>query len=113
MLHNTLPLQDVSSTIEIVNWLNEHMNERSTVLVHHAFVLWLTLYSDAKNNIIYYTKDVQAAMNTALGHGYSIIYLVWWNEAIHWYNISVPEDFVSVFNSGRIAVFEKNAETVN
>jgi hypothetical protein len=109
MLHNTLPLQDVSSAIEIVNWLNAHMNESSTVLVHHAFVLWLTLYSDAKNNIIYYTKDVQAATDTALRHGYSIIYMVWWSDDIHWYNISVPKDFVPVFNSGRIAVFEKNA----
>jgi hypothetical protein len=35
--------------------------------------------------------------------------MVWWSDDIHWYNISVPKDFVPVFNSGRIAVFEKNA----
>jgi len=55
---------------------------------------------------VYFKDDIEGAINVALEGGFAPVYLVWWNGNIGWYRLSVPEDFVDLFNSGRIAVFE-------
>jgi len=106
MLHSTVPLQDVKGVIEAMEWLNGHMNDGSVVLVHHALLAWASLYLDKKNVAIHYVRDVGAALNVALEHGFNSVYLVWWSENIGWYGLTVPKDFLSIFNSGRVSVFE-------
>lgn len=106
MLHNTIPLQDVNDTVKAIEWLNGHMNNGSSALVHQAFVSWARLYLDKKNVIVYYARNVETALNTALGRGFSPLYLIWWNENTGWYGLTVPKGFASVFSSGRISVFK-------
>jgi hypothetical protein len=110
MLHNSVPLQDVTGTVQVMKWLNEHMDYGSAVLVHHVFLSWASLYLDKKDVVIHYTKDAQMALDTALQHGFSPVYLVWWNEKTQWYSITVPRNFVPIFGSGRIYVFERLQE---
>jgi len=105
MLQNTMPLQDVKGTTEALNWLNR-IDNASGVLVHHVFLSWASLYLDEKNVIVHFRTNIDAALDIALGYGFHSVYLIWWNEDIGWCNLVVPKDFMAVFSSGRISVFE-------
>jgi hypothetical protein len=56
--------------------------------------------------VVFFTNNLEAALNLALENGFNSLYFIWWNEKIGWYGLTVPSDFVSVFESGRISVFE-------
>jgi hypothetical protein len=102
----TVPLQDVTDTVKAVKWLNEHMDSGSSVLLHGAFIEWANLYLNKEQKVIHFVRDIKKALNVAITHGFNSIYFIWWNRSIGWYGLSVPEDFISVFSSGRISVFE-------
>jgi len=111
-LENTIPLQDVEGTIEVIGWLNTRQSG-SCVLVHEYFFRWANLYLDKKYTIVYYFRDVEGALALALDHHFDPIYMIWWNENVEWSygknsycNVTVPMHFVPVFSSGRVSVFE-------
>jgi len=108
MLYNTIPLRDVNSVVEALDWLNAHMNDRSSVLLQQALVSWADLYLDRKHMIVYYQMDVEKALAVALEQGFNPIYLVWWNQTLNikWYGITVPKSFIPIVNSDRISVFQ-------
>jgi len=107
MLQNTVPIRDVESVVEAIDWLNEHMTDGSGVLLHHAFFSWGKLYLDKKNVIVHYVTDIEGALGEALENGLDPVYLVWWGENIGWYrSIVVPNYFMQVFESDRIAAFQ-------
>jgi hypothetical protein len=102
----TVPLRDVEDTVQVMHWLDEHMNDGSCVLVHHAFLSWARLHLNKGHMIVFYLSDVERALTVATERGFNSIYLVWWGESIGWYGITMPNCFSSVFNSGRISAFE-------
>jgi hypothetical protein len=114
MLYNSIPLRDVKSTIQAMEWLNANMGNTSILLVHHAFLWWADLYLNKEHMMIYFVKDVENAVGVALEHGYKRMYLIWWNESyltwqnldIGWYGVTLPKYFIPVTNNDRIRVFE-------
>ncbi|RLI46844.1 hypothetical protein DRO69_02220 [Candidatus Bathyarchaeota archaeon] len=103
---NTLPLQDTADAIRAMKWLNLHIIDSSSLIVHESFLPWAILYLDRTSNVLYFAKDIQGAVNLALAHDFNPIYFIWWNLDIGWYGIVVPAGFEAVFGSGRISVFE-------
>ncbi len=101
----TVPYQDVNSVIEAMGWLNNHLNAASCVALQHAFLRWGQLYLDKSHEIVHFEINVNAALNTGFKNGFNSVFLVWWNEPIGWYGISVPQSFVSVQDFGRISVY--------
>jgi hypothetical protein len=101
----TVPYEDVSSVVEAMNWLNNHLDAVSCVALQRAFLRWGELYLDRSHEIVHFEVDVTAALTTGFENGFSSIFFVWWNEPIGWYGISVPEGFVSVQDFGRISVY--------
>jgi hypothetical protein len=114
MLYNTVPLRDVKSTVRVMEWLNDNMVNGAGVLINHVFLWWADLYLDKKIMIIYFMKDLENALSVALAKGFNPIYLVWWNEnyliwqdqEIGWYSITLPKYFKYIFRSDRISVFQ-------
>jgi len=106
MQSSSVPLQDTEGTVKAIEWLNRHMMDGSSVLVHDVFFYWTELYLDKNHVVIFFTSNLEAASNLALENGFSSVYFIWWNEDIGWYGFTVPSDFVSVFESGRISVFQ-------
>lgn len=106
MQSSTVPLQDTEGTVKVVKWLDEHMRDGSAVLAHDVFFYWTGLYLDKDHVVIFFRINLEAALNLALENGFNSLYFIWWNEDIGWYGLTVPDDFVSVFESGRISVFE-------
>jgi len=106
MLYNTVPLRDVESTVNAINWLNEHMNNDSSVLVHLDFFWWASLYLDQRHVLVYYVEDGRKALDVAKQQSFERIYIVWWNESIDWYGFEIPKSFIPVVNIDRISVFE-------
>lgn len=106
MLSNTVPVQDVDGVVNAMKWLNKEMSDASALLVHDAFLSWAELHLDSTHVKVYFKNDIEGAMNTALEKGFDTVYFVWWNENIGWYDLNVPKDFMAVFSSGRITVFE-------
>ena len=118
MQYNTIPLRDVKPTVEVVEWLNENMNDGSSVLVHHAFFWWADLYLDKRHVIVDFVKDFERALDVALERSFNPIYLVWWNQdyltwqnqSIGWYGLTVPKYFKYVFSCDRISVFRYSTD---
>jgi len=115
MLYNSIPLRDVSSTIQAMKWLDANMDNRSTLLVHHAFRWWADLYLSKEHMIVYFVIDIEKAAEVALAHGYEHIYIVWWNESyltwqneeIGWYGLTLPESFKQISHKETIPVFDR------
>jgi len=120
MLYNSVPLRDVQPTIEAFEWLNKRMNDSSSVIVHDAFLWWANLYLDDGKVMIYFNKDINKALNTALEHGFSLVYLVWWNEnyfswqdeTVGWYGVTLPTYFTTAFRDDRITVYRYSTSFV-
>jgi hypothetical protein len=102
----TVPLRDVKGTMDVMEWINENGEEGSCVLVYTAFLFWARLYLNDNNNIVLYSSDIDGALDVAASHGFYPEFLVWWGENIGWYWFTVPDSFESVFQSGRMAVFQ-------
>jgi hypothetical protein len=101
----TVPYEDVNSVVQAMSWLNGNMDAASCVVLQNAFTSWGQLYLDKSHEIVHFNNDVNFAVNTAFGHGFSRVFFVWWNTPIGWYGISVPQSFVSVQDFGRISVY--------
>lgn len=106
MQSSSVPLQDTKGTMEAFEWLNANMNNGSSLLVHDVFEFWTLLYLKEEYTAIIFDNDLEAASNLAFESGYEEAYLVWWNEDIGWYNLRLSNDWVSVFDCGRISVFQ-------
>jgi len=101
----TVPYEDVNSVVQAMSWLNGNMTAVSCVVLQQAFLSWGRLDLDKSHVIVYFENDVNSAVSTAFGHGFSRVFFVWWNTPIGWYGISVPGSFVSVQDFGRISVY--------
>jgi len=106
MQSSSVPVRDTEGTIEAFEWLNANMNSDSSLLVHDVFQFWSQLYLDGRYCTVFFDSDLEKASELALENGFTTSYLVWWNEDIGWYNLRLSNDWVSVFDSGRISVYQ-------
>jgi len=106
MQASSVPLRDTKGTIEAFEWLNDNMYNGSSLLVHDVFEFWTLLYLNKDNVAIVFDHDLQAAANLAVDEGFDKAYFVWWNEDIDWYNLRFSGAWTSVFDSGRISVYQ-------
>jgi hypothetical protein len=106
MQSSSIPLRDTEGTIEAYKWLNSNMDGDSSLLVHDVFEFWTMLYLDQNYRAFLFDWDLEAAANRAVAEGFDVAYFVWWNEDIGWYNLRWSNGWVSVFDSGRISVYQ-------
>ncbi len=106
MQSSSVPLRDTEGTVEAFEWLNTHMTNDSSLLVHDVFKFWTMLYLDHSHTVILFDNNLEEASNLAIEEGFKSAYFVWWNQDIGWYNLRLSNDWVSVFDSGRISVFQ-------
>ncbi|MCW4015253.1 MAG: hypothetical protein NWF06_02685 [Candidatus Bathyarchaeota archaeon] len=106
MQSSSVPLCDTEGTIEAFEWLNTHMTNDSSLLVHDVFKFWTMLYLDQSQTAILFDNNLEEASNLAVEQGFESAYFVWWNQDIEWYNLQYSTDWVSVFDSERISVFQ-------
>ena len=102
----SVPYQDAESVKEAVVWLEDNMDGNSCVLVNWVFVYWGKLYLDESRVTVQFWSDAGLALDGAVNRGFGSAYLVWWNTDIGWYDVSVPNQFVSLRDFGRISVYE-------
>lgn len=105
MQGSAVPPRDVDDTMSAMQWLDSRMDDGSAVLTQVAFLNWARLCLDGRHTVIRFRDDFEGAINVALQHGCNDIYFVWWNENTGRFGLTVPNYFVSVFESGRISVF--------
>ena len=106
MQSSSVPVRDTEGVIEAFEWLNEHMTSDSSLLVHDVFEFWTMLYLEKSNTAIFFDNNLEEASNLAIENGFETAYFVWWNEDIGWYNLRLSNDYVSVFECGRISVYQ-------
>jgi hypothetical protein len=103
---SVVPVVDFGDVVRVLEWVDVRMDGGSVLLVHFAFSWWSRLCLNASDWRIYFMNDVVGALRLAVHMGFSRVFLVWWNESPSWYSLDVPDGFVSVFESGRLSVFE-------
>ncbi|MEJ2241036.1 MAG: hypothetical protein P8Y18_02695, partial [Candidatus Bathyarchaeota archaeon] len=108
MQTSSIPLRDTESVTEAYKWLNNNMNQNSSLLVHDTFEFWTLLYLDNNQVAYLFDNNLQKATNTATSDGYQIIYFVWWNKDIKWYNTEIPNNWKPIQDYGRISIYQLN-----
>ena len=101
----TVPYQDAVNVVESMEWLNANSVANSSVVLQENFLFWGKLYLDESFEIVYFVKDLDAAVALASSNGFSRLYFVGWNEPIGWNVVSSPDNFVTVQDFGRISVY--------
>lgn len=124
MQQNSISIQDTSSLVKCFEWINQNTTSDSVIVAHDAFYYLTSIYVHNRN-IVYFKTDTSMWSNTpngtitanrivsaaqeasATGHA---VYSFWWTNGVGWYDLpSLPPQFVAVFQSGRIAVYEYNS----
>lgn len=105
MQSNSLPLVDVDSAINALEWVNSRMSSSSAFLAQDAFYYWSKLYLDNTHTIVDFKNDFNVAITIANAHGFDTLYFIWWNTDIGWYGITVPSSFVRLTSFDRISVY--------
>jgi hypothetical protein len=103
----TVPYQDVNGVIQAMMWLNDRLDNSSSVVLHKAFAAWANLYLDESLVVIGYIKDVDSAFNLASTMGFEHVFFVCWNPNIGWYGITIPDYVTPVQSFGRISIFKQ------
>jgi hypothetical protein len=103
---SVVPFGDFDDTVRVLKWVDGRMDDGSVLLVHFAFSWWSRLYLDGGRWRVYFSDDVVSALSLAVQMGFDSVYFVWWNKEPSWFSLDVPVGFVSVFESGRLSVFE-------
>jgi hypothetical protein len=101
----TVPYEDVEEVAAAMKWLDNNMDVSSCAVLQHAFLEWGRLYLDESHSIVHFTSNVDVAVNTAFSQGFDEAFLVWWNDPIGWYGVTVPKYFESVQDFGHISVY--------
>lgn len=109
MLANTVPVQEVSDTQKVLQWLNGNIGEDSCLITRDTFFDWSKIHLNAQIMVInYQSKAVQVGLQYAQTLGYSTIYWIWWTEngiGVRMYGQHVPDDFSPVYQSGDIVLY--------
>ena len=106
MQSSSIPLRDTESVIEAYEWLNNNMDQDSSLIVHDVFEFWTLLYLQQNHVAYLFDLNLEAATNRALTDGYTSIYTVWWNQDINGHNITLPNNWVPIHTSGRIRIYK-------
>ena len=106
MQTSSIPLRDTESVIEAYQWLNSNMDKDSSLLVHDVFEFWTLLYLDKNHVALLFDNNLQAATNRAINEGSKTIYTIWWNQNINQHNLTIPNNWVPIHDSGRISIYK-------
>ena len=107
-----VPYEDVNNVVDAMEWLNDHLDVASCVVLHNAFLNWGELYLDKSHTIVHFEVDINSALTAGFENGFNNMFFVWWNVPIGWYGISLPESFVSIHDFGRISVYAYEGVTI-
>jgi hypothetical protein len=103
---SVVPVGDFDDVVRVLEWVDGRMDDGSVLLVHFAFSWWSRLCVGEGCWRVCFLDDVVGALGLARESGFNHVFLVWWNEEPDWFSLDVPVGFVSVFESGRLSVFE-------
>ncbi len=113
MLQNTISVTDCKDTDNALQWYKINIGENASLLAHRAFYGWALQNLDKDKIALYEFHDpVNAAKNiTSAGHQ---VFLIWWTRGSGWYGLpSVNSSFQEIYHSGRIAIYNYTAQTID
>jgi len=113
MQSSSIPLRDTESVTEAYQWLNNNMDQNSTLIVHDVFEFWTLLYLDQNHIAILFDNNFKAATNQAINMGSKTIYTIWWNQNNNQYNLTISDKWTTAHNSGRITIYQTENPPTN
>ena len=110
MLQNTVPLSDCQDTVNVLQWIHDHMDNGSRLLVHDAFYGWASLSLDGDQLILYgYDNPADVALKLEENGLTCSLYMIWWRNGSGWHGQpTVSSAFNIIYESGKMAAFKYN-----
>lgn len=107
MIQDSVPLSDMGSLRQALNWVAERMGPNSVLIAHQAVYGWARAYLPASDNVISYGYSTPlTGVSLARSYGYSTLWVIWWTPGAGWHGQpSVSSDFTGVFQEGNIEVY--------
>jgi hypothetical protein len=94
MLSNTFPITYCEDLEKSLQYVNDHLNNDSVLIIHKSLTGWADLYLDEGKNIINYHFQSHAdGLQEAMSSGYKSVYLIWWISNGWYGQKNVPQEF--------------------
>ncbi|HYY91014.1 MAG TPA: hypothetical protein VE955_03425 [Candidatus Dormibacteraeota bacterium] len=108
MLQSTIPVEESQSVANAFRWLSTYAPRDAVIVTTDVMYGWSSEYFTGQATVLWFHSgpSLQAALATAVEHGYTRIYTVWWADGQGWYgNPTVPLGFQNVHQIGEFGVF--------
>ncbi len=107
MVQNTVPLSDMGSLREMLDWTAATMGPGTALITHQAIYGWARAYFPMPERIVNYEySSPLVGVEKARLQGYSHVLMIWWTDGLGWHGQpSVPIVFSSVYRAGNLAVY--------
>jgi len=103
---NTVSISDCQDTVRVLQQFKDTTSGIGLLLTHRAFYGWALLTLNADQIVLYEYDNPEGAAETVFQEGHRQTYLIWWVNGQGWYGQpTVPQSFVEVYHSGRIALY--------
>ena len=104
LVQSSIDLSQIDDVIGCVQWLNRHAASNSCIVAEERFFGWTSIYLARANEdvtVIGYAANSppRPALEGALEHGFSHIYLIWYTD-------STIEEFRRIYTQDGISIFQ-------
>lgn len=107
MVQNTVPLSDMASLRETLDWAAATMGPETALITHQAVYGWARAYFPLPERIVNYEySSPLVGVEEARLQGYSRVLMIWWTDGLGWHGQpSVPNLFTPIHMAGNLAVY--------
>ncbi len=109
MVQDTVPLSDMASLRELLDWAALRVGPGTALITHQAIYGWTRAYLPSSSNYVvnYEYSTPLEGVAKAKSAGYSSVLMIWWVNGSGWHGeASVPSGFSTVFRDGNMAVYK-------
>jgi hypothetical protein len=107
MVQNTVPMSDMASVPQLLDWAALHMNSDTALITHWAIYGWARAYFAYPERIVNYgfSSPLDGVRQAQLD-GFSTVLMIWWDNGLGWHGQpTVPEGFLRLHRVGSMAIY--------
>ncbi len=107
MVQDTVPLSDMDSLVELLQWAASNSDSQTALITHQAIYGWARVYFPESERIVNYEySSPLVGVEEARLEGYSSMLMIWWVNGSGWHEQpTVPYGFVPLVQAGRLVVY--------
>ena len=111
MVQNTVPMSDMASLRQLLDWAALHLNSDTALITHWAIYGYARAYFPHPERIVNYGfSSPLVGVQQAQSEGFSTVLMIWWADGLGWHGQpTVPEGFFQLDGVGNMRIYTYDA----